>query len=119
LGIKVVGLVLAMAASDTPVLYLSGFVLGIGATKVNVQPLVYDYAPLERRPTYIGLASTAFGLASVVSPLIGGLVAEAFGYIVLFGGSVVLSIVALVLYLILVEEPVVAGRTASAHGAHG
>jgi MFS family permease len=119
LGIKVIGLVLALAASNELALYISGFVLGIGATKVNVQPLVYDYAPVERRPTYIGLASTAFGLVSVISPLIGGLVAEAFGYIVLFGGSVVLSVAALILYLILVEEPAVAGRTASAHGAHG
>ena len=119
LGCKIIGLVLSVAASNVPVLYASAFVLGIGATRVNVQPMVYDYAPLERRPTYIGLASTAFGLVSVVSPLIGGLIAEAFGYVVLFGGSVVLSIGALALYIILVEEPAVAERMAGVGGADG
>jgi len=107
----IAGLALTLVASNAVAFYAAAVVLGFGSTRVNVQPMVYDYAPLERRPTYIGLASTTFGLVSVLAPLVGGLIAEALGYVVLFGGSIVLAVVGLLLYIVIVEEPSI-GRVA-------
>ena len=89
------------------ILYGAVFLLGAGraGAYVNAQSIVYDYALLERRPTYIGLSSTAFGVVSVIAPLLGGLVAQATGYGFLFVISALLSGVAFLLYLALVEEP--------------
>lgn len=110
IGCQILGFVLFVMSTN--VLFLNLAVFGIGAGQgsmwVNVQPLVYDYASLERRPTYIGLSSTAFGVFTVITPLLGGLVAQVFSYAVLFVLSALFSVVALLLYLMIVKEPSIA-----------
>lgn len=109
---QILGFALAVWSANDLLLYLAVFVLGIGrASTVNIQPIVYDYAPLLRRPTYIGLSSTLFGVMSVIAPLFGGLVAQASSYGFLFSISALLSIVALFLYLAIVREPLAAADT--------
>jgi len=104
---QMAGFALAVTSANMMLFYGAAFLLGAGRISgwVNVQPIVCDYAPLARRPTYIGLSSTAFGLANIVAPLVGGLVAEAFDYAALFRLSALVSLAAVLLFAAIVKEP--------------
>jgi MFS family permease len=87
---------------DVLSLYGAIFLFGVSraAVYVNIPPLVYEFAPYPRRPTYIGLSSTLFGLCSVIATLLGGAVAQSLGYTPLFVASLVISIFAFVSYVV-------------------
>ena len=63
-----------------------------------------DYAPRERRPTYIALSGALVSGCTALAPLAGGQVVELLGYGWLFGLSAAVSVVAL---------PVLIGRGAA------
>ena len=109
---QILGFALSVLSPNAVFLYLATSLLGAGrgSAWINVQPIVCDYASLERRPTYIGLSSTVFGVINVITPVLGGLVAQASGYGPLFVTSIILSIGALGLYLTIVREPPAAAR---------
>ncbi len=111
-GCQALGLVLTVMTLSTPLLYCAVFLLGASRATawVNVPPLVYEYAPLQRRPTYIGLSSSVFGFLMTIIPLAGGRVAQVYGYGALFTLSTLVSVVALVAYLKIVKEPFVPTR---------
>jgi DHA1 family bicyclomycin/chloramphenicol resistance-like MFS transporter len=104
---QMAGLGLAAISWNVTLFFGAIFLLGAGRISgwVNVQPFVCDYAPIARRPTYIGVSSTALGLVNVVAPLAGGVVAQALGYGTLFAVSAVLSLAAVVLFVAIVREP--------------
>jgi MFS family permease len=54
--------------------------------------LAMEFGPEAERPTYIGLTRTITGPALLIAPLIGGWLAQSFGYSVLFGVSLALAI---------------------------
>jgi len=56
---------------------------------------VVAYADADQRPAYVGLSNTVSALISLVSPLIGGMLAQQLGYQPLFGVSLVLALGAL------------------------
>jgi MFS family permease len=104
---QMAGLGLAAISRNVTPFYIAVFLLGAGRISgwVNVQPFVCDYAPIARRPTYIGLSSTALGLVNIIAPVVGGVVAQALGYGRLFAVSAVLSLAAVVLFVAIVREP--------------
>ncbi|MGD8750490.1 MAG: MFS transporter [Anaerolineales bacterium] len=106
-GFQILGFALSLWASNTQILFLGMFLLGWSSSsmRVNIQPLVYEYASPRRRPTYIGISSTTFGIAGMVAPFIGGLIAQFFEYDALFMISIALSIIAIFIYWSFVEEP--------------
>ncbi len=73
---------------------------------VNVSLLIYEYAPLQRRPTYIGLSSTLFGVVSMAAPVLGGLLSQSFSYRAMFTASGLVSLAAFISYLGFVKEPI-------------
>jgi MFS family permease len=106
--VQAIGFILSVVTREMIPFFVAVFVVGI--TKlgpwVHAQPIVYEYAPVERRPTYIGLASTIFGLATMITPMLGGVIAESSGgYPVVFIVSAVLSLISFILYIIFVKEP--------------
>lgn len=54
-----------------------------------------DYAPVDQRPLYVGLSNTVSALISMVTPILGGLLAQRLGYRPLFGVSLLVAMVAL------------------------
>jgi MFS family permease len=54
-----------------------------------------DYAPRERRPTYVGLSGAIISLATAAAPLIGSQIVGTLGYGWLFGLSALASLAAL------------------------
>jgi MFS family permease len=67
--------------------------------------IVFEFCAPDERPTYIGLSNTVTGVAAGVAPMIGGWLASAAGYRIVF---VVASVVGLMGYSLLrwwVREP--------------
>ena len=56
---------------------------------------VVGYASAEQRPIYVGLANSITALFSLVAPIIGGTIAQYFGYRPLFVVSLVMAVSAL------------------------
>jgi hypothetical protein len=54
-----------------------------------------EYAPAERRPSYIALAFGIVGPCAALAPLLGGQIVAALGYVWLFGISAAVAFVAL------------------------
>jgi MFS family permease len=53
-----------------------------------------DYAPRERRPTYVALSGALVSCCTAAAPLIGGQIVGSLGYLWLFGLSAVVSLLA-------------------------
>jgi DHA2 family multidrug resistance protein-like MFS transporter len=54
-----------------------------------------DYAPRERRPTYVGLSGALVSACTAIAPLIGGQIVASLGYGWLFGLSAAASLLAI------------------------
>jgi len=52
-----------------------------------------DYAPPERRPSYVALSAALVGPCAALAPLIGGQIVDQFGYAWLFGLSSALALI--------------------------
>jgi MFS family permease len=60
--------------------------LGFNVAAVNLAgfTLITEYGPPERRPTYIALASVAYAPFVIGAPILGGILADRFGYTPVF-----------------------------------
>jgi MFS family permease len=67
--------------------------------------MVLEFGRPEIRPTYIGVNNTVAGMATLIAPLAGGFVAEAFGYPPLFWTASGITVIALLLALFWFQDP--------------
>jgi MFS family permease len=112
LSLEISGLVVALAfvlawLAPSPEWYYVVFaLLGIklGAVIVSGILVVLEFCAPEKRPTYIGLASTATGITSGIAPLIGAALAG-LNYNILFITSALISLLAFVAMRWWVQEP--------------
>ncbi len=86
-----------------PVFFLRGAVYG-GAFISGIS-ITYEFTDAENRPTYIGLANTIPGVAGGIAPLIGGWLAGAISYQVMFILSAVIGVISWALLRFAVREP--------------
>jgi MFS family permease len=100
-------LVLALAAKS-PWVYYGVFAL-VGAANagsiLSDLSIVMEFGPEAQRPTYIGLARTLSAPFLFVAPLIGGAVAQVWGYPPMFVLALLLTLAGLVLLRSRVIEP--------------
>jgi MFS family permease len=96
----------AWAAPSAEWIYGVFALLGVatGSNFVSGMLITMEFSEPSRRPTYVGIANTAFGIALAVAPLLGGWIAG-FGYGWLFGGSALLGLLAVFLLQLTVREP--------------
>jgi MFS family permease len=85
-----------------PVYALMGVANGAGI--VSGLLIVLEFAPPDRRTTYLGLTNTVLGVASMTSPLLGVILAG-LSYRLLFAISAVANVVAFVILQRWVREP--------------
>ena len=103
--------VLAMAAAlvvATPAGFYAVFALigaGTGILFTTNLNLVVEFAPPEERVTYIGLHGTLVAPATLISPLLGGWLAEVAGYGVLFTVAACCGVLRLAILSFLVRDP--------------
>jgi MFS family permease len=105
--LSVVLLVLAILAPSPwwffPIFFLRGVVNA--GTFVSGISIVYEFTDPENRPTYIGLANTIPGVVMSVAPLIGGWLAGAVSYRMMFILSAVIGAVSWFVLHFAVREP--------------
>ncbi len=105
--LSVLSIVMAIFAPSPfwffPIFFLRGAVYA--GTFISGISIIYEFTDAENRPTYIGLANTIAGVAGGAAPLIGGWLAGAVSYQVMFILSAVIGALGLVLLRFTVREP--------------
>ncbi len=69
-----------------------------------------DFGQENDRPVYIGLANTLVAPATIVAPILGGWIADSFGYQTTFLMAAIAGIVTTIILLLVVTDPVHADR---------
>jgi MFS family permease len=77
----------------------------VGAYLVSYQVIVLEFAPDNRRSTYVGLTNTLMAPVSLLAPIIAGALAQWLGYPVMLGVLVVMTIYAIFLLWLKVKDP--------------
>jgi MFS family permease len=82
---------------------------GLGAAQsgfqMSSQTMVLEFGVRDDIAMRLALTTTAQGAMSALGPLAGGIIASTLGYFVLFGTSIGFLIVALLVLIVLVDEP--------------
>lgn len=82
---------------------------GLGASQsgymMAAQTMILEFGKREEMPMRLAISSSAEGITSSVSPILGGVVADAFGYPAVFGISIAFLAMGLVALVLLVKEP--------------
>ena len=114
------GTVLLMSAPTMAHLHVAGLDLGakafilmaffaLGGAQsgflMSSQTMVLEFGSREDMPMRLALTATGQGAMNALTPLLGGLIAATLGFEVLFGVSIGLLVVSLVMLVSLVEEP--------------
>lgn len=97
LGLFMTGSILCGLAQDITQLSLFRGVQGLGGAGLAVLPpaLIADLVPPLHRAKYLGPLGSVFGIATVVSPLVGGAVTDAFGWRWVFWINIPVGLLAL------------------------
>ncbi len=72
---------------------------------MSSQTMVLEFGARDDIPMRLALTTTAQGAMNTIGPLAGGVIAATLGYQALFGVSVGLLAISLIVLLALVEEP--------------
>lgn len=86
----------------------------ISADTASFLTIIPEFCADEDRPTYIGLTNSLLAPVTSLTPLIGGWLAQQFGYTPMFGVSAGLALLGALLLAFLVREPRFHGRAALA-----
>ncbi len=100
--------IIAAWAGPTPIWLFFSFVgLGVSTAGYILSGLmiVLEFSQPDERPAYIGLANTLRSFGSAAAPLIGGIIAQQFGYTALFGSTLPFIIVAFIMLHWFIQEP--------------
>lgn len=96
------------SVSENPELFYLVFVLtGVAATAFWTigMTISLEFGDESQRPTYVGMANTLISPATILAPLLGGLLADSFGYPVTFITSAVLALISSLILIALVKDP--------------
>lgn len=82
---------------------------GLGASQsgymMAAQTMILEFGNREEMPMRLAISSSAEGITSSISPIVGGLVADALGYPAVFGISIGFLVLGLVCLVLMVKEP--------------
>lgn len=67
--------------------------------------MTVDFGNESERPMYIGLSQTLTAPATILAPVIGGFLADSFGFITTFGTSSILALIMIGILVLLVKDP--------------
>ncbi len=99
--------ILALVIKDTNLFALPFILFGIAATAFWTIGITIslEFGSEIQRPTYVGLANTMISPATILAPLIGGILADSLGYPVTFITSAVLALISAIILVVLVKDP--------------
>lgn len=99
--------VLALLIKQPDLFVLVFILMGIGGTAFWTIGLTIslEFGTEEHRPTYVGMANSLIAPSAMLAPLLGGFLADSFGYSVTFIASAVFGIISMITLAILVNDP--------------
>ena len=105
--IWILSVALLMSVHTLPLFFIAFFGLGAANSgyQMSAQNIVFEFGHRDEMAMRLALSNTAESLMASVGPLVGGLIAASFGYLAVFGVSMLLLAVALALMVLRVEEP--------------
>jgi MFS family permease len=86
-----------------PIFILAGF--ANVSIWMNGMTMATTFSGENERPFYIGLAQTLTAPATIIAPLLGGWIADAFGFVPTFSISTILSMVMMAILWFVVKDP--------------
>ncbi len=103
----VVSSILAVTIKSTTFFSLVFVLYGIAVTCFWTIGLAIslEFGDESNLPTYVGMANTLVSPATIIAPLVGGFLADSYGYPVTFITSAIVGIIAIVTLTILVKDP--------------
>jgi MFS family permease len=93
---------------QNPMLFSLVFVLfGIAATCFWTIGLAIslEFGNEQDRPTYVGMSNTLISPSAIIAPLLGGFLADTYGYPVTFITSAIFGLIAVITLALLVKDP--------------
>ncbi len=97
-----------LLAFQTPAAIFIAF-FGLGAAQsgymMAAQTMILEFGNREEMPMRIAISSSAEGITASISPIVGGLVADALGYPAVFGISIGFLVLGLACLVFMVKEP--------------
>jgi MFS family permease len=107
IGAWIAATLLLMNVHSTPAIFMSFF--GLGAAQAGymmaAQTMILEFGAREDLPMRIAVSATAESITATLGPLIGGQVADLFGYGIVFGASLGFLAAALLILVLAVREP--------------
>jgi MFS family permease len=102
-----VSALLALVIKDSNLFAIPFILFGIAATAFWTIGITIslEFGEEIQRPTYVGMANTLISPATILAPLIGGILADSLGYPVTFITSAVLALISAVILVVLVKDP--------------
>jgi MFS family permease len=104
---SVISAILAILIKNPTLFSLVFILFGIAATCYWTIGLAIslEFGNEKDRPTYVGMSNTLIAPATIIAPLVGGLLADSFGYPVTFITSAVFGMIAVITLGMLVKDP--------------
>ena len=99
--------ILAVTIKDPNLFFLVFILNGIGVSAFWTIGLTIslEFGNEKQRPTYVGMANTLIAPSTILAPLLGGFLADSFGYPTTFIVSAVFGIISVVILASMVNDP--------------
>jgi MFS family permease len=99
--------ILAWLAPSVGLFFVVIILIGLANTAYWTVGLAFtlDFGQEEQRATYVGLANTLIAPATIIAPILGGLLVDLFNYSVTFIVAAVASLLTAIAYLVFVRDP--------------
>lgn len=106
-AISAISAVLALLIKQPDLFVLVFILMGIGGTAFWTIGLTIslEFGTETQRPTYVGMANTLIAPSAILAPLLGGFLADAFGYQATFIASAIFGIISMFTLALLVNDP--------------
>ena len=107
IGIMALDAIIALLIPSAMLFTVVFVLLGAGQSAYTLSRLaiVLEFAPSERRPTYVGLASLALAPLALIGPLLGGVLIDRVRFGPTFVGFAIAGVVSTLLLVVRVREP--------------
>ena len=104
---NLLGNLIALLSKSVTPLYLAFALSGAtySAFMISGLQIILEFAPPERRPTYIGINNVIISPFLALSPILGGYIADRYGYLLVFTVSLIANAIGLAILYKSVEDP--------------
>jgi MFS family permease len=106
-AVSAISAVLALIIKQPELFVLVFILMGIGGAAFWTIGLTIslEFGTEAQRPTYVGMANTLIAPSAILAPLLGGFLADSFGYPVTFIASAIFGLISMITLSLMVNDP--------------